>query len=313
VHTRIVRLAVLAALGTLAAGCVELGVVGDGTSVSVGKPSGGRVIDGVRLPNQGEGFFTRPVWASRGQRYGTDELIDLLAGVSRRMIARVKDTRLVIADLSGRGGGPARLWHRSHQSGRDVDLLYYVRKDGQAVEPDAMRAFDRNGVARDGSGITLDVARTWMLVKDLVTAYEAPVQYIFIYEPIAVKLIEHAQLIGEPEPVIAKVRRALKQPGDSAPHHDHMHVRIYCSEDDKLYGCRDMGPMDLWYERQAELEASEGGLAPVIAAAFGSSTTAVTAAAAPLATAITTAPQKTDLRSFGRLLRTRSPKLLRWR
>ena len=48
------------ALALLAlAGCAELGVISDGTSISVGKPSRGHLIDGSRLPDRGEGFTTR--------------------------------------------------------------------------------------------------------------------------------------------------------------------------------------------------------------------------------------------------------------
>ena len=42
-------------------------------------------------------------------------------------------------------------------------------------------------------------------------------QWVFMYEPIAARLIEHAEAIGEPEALIARARQALKQPGDSAP------------------------------------------------------------------------------------------------
>ena len=48
------------------------------------------------------------------------------------------------------------------------------------------------------------------------------------------------------------VRIALKQPGDSARHDDHMHVRVYCSKSDREFGCVDMGPMELLAEREAE-------------------------------------------------------------
>jgi hypothetical protein len=65
VHTILAVRRAVAALALLAA-CAELGVVGDGTSISVGRPSSGRIVDGSRLPNSGEGFFTREVWATRG-------------------------------------------------------------------------------------------------------------------------------------------------------------------------------------------------------------------------------------------------------
>jgi penicillin-insensitive murein endopeptidase len=240
-------------LAVVLAGCAELGVVSDGTSISVGKASNGYLIDGARLPDHGEGFTTRDVWRARDNRYGTDELIDLVVGVARRMRRQVPGVQLVIADLSGRGGGERYAFHRSHQSGRDADFLYYLRDaSGQPFEPDAMHVFDAAGRARDGSGLIVDVPRTWLLVKDLITAPEAPVQWIFLYEPLARRLLDHAARIGEPEALVARARKTLKQPGDSARHDDHMHVRVYCSTADRTYGCVDLGPMELLAERQAE-------------------------------------------------------------
>jgi penicillin-insensitive murein endopeptidase len=242
----------LASIGAVA-GCAELGVVTDGTSVSYGRPSRGYLIDGVKLPDRGEGYTTRPVWAERGNRYGTNELVALLKSVSKRMRPRARDTRLVIADLSNKGGGAAHTFHRSHQTGRDVDILYYMRDaDGKPFEADAMRVFDRKLVAKDGSGITVDIPRTWLLVKELLTAEEAYVQYIFMYQPIAQKVIEYAQSKQEDPILIARAIRACRQPGDSAPHNDHMHVRIYCPEADRQFGCVDIGPLELLAERQAE-------------------------------------------------------------
>jgi penicillin-insensitive murein DD-endopeptidase len=241
------------ALAAVLAGCAELGVVSDGTSISVGKPSRGYLVQGARLPDRGEGFTTREVWLARENRYGTDELIDLVVGVSRRMHRLVPDVQVVVADLSGRGGGERYAFHRSHQTGRDADLLYYVRDvAGRPFEPDAMRVFNPAGRARDGSGITVDVPRTWLLVKELLTAPEAAVQWIFMYQPLANRLIEYAQQIGEPEALIARARKTVRQPGDSARHDDHMHVRVYCSADDRAYGCVDIGPMEMLAEREAE-------------------------------------------------------------
>jgi len=169
------------------------------------------------------------------------------------MKAQVRDVKLVVADLSGKGGGERIAFHRSHQTGRDVDLLYYMRDaNGQPFEPDAMHAFDARARARDGSGITVDIPRTWALVREPLTAPEAPVQWIFMYQPIALRLIEHAEKIGESEALVARARKACRQPGDSARHDDHMHVRVYCSAADRAYGCVDIGPMELLAEREAE-------------------------------------------------------------
>ena len=241
------------ALGiALLAGCAELSL-SDGTSISVGRASNGYLLAGARLPDHGDGFVTREVWRARNNRFGTDELIDLVTAVAHRMRAQVPGVKLVVADLSARGGGERVAFHRSHQTGRDVDLLYYMRDAaGQPFEPDAMHVFDGAARAVDGTGLTIDVPRTWALVKELITAPEAPVQWIFMYEPIAQQLLAHAQKIGEPDAVLARARATLKQPGDSARHDDHLHVRVYCAPADVRYGCVDMGPMELLAERAAE-------------------------------------------------------------
>jgi len=254
-----VRLAGLVCTLAALAGCAELGVISDGTSVSMGKPQRGWLVGGAKIPDRGEGFFTRETWKARGNRYGTDEMVDLLTAVSRRMATKVKQ-RLVIADLSRKRGGEAREWHASHQSGRDVDLLYYVRdKAGKQVEPDAMRVFDAAGNAKDGSGYTVDVPRMWLFVKEVLLAREAPVQWIFIFQPLADRIVAYAIDQKEPEALVAKAKRALKQPGNGAPHHDHMHVRIYCSKADLAYGCQNIGPMELMVERDAEQDNPELG------------------------------------------------------
>jgi penicillin-insensitive murein endopeptidase len=331
--------AVLALLTGLApAGCVELGVVTDGTSVSVGRPSRGRIVDAARIPERGEGFLTREIWKTRGNRYGTDELVDLLIGVSGRLLQTNGGVRLVVADLSGRGGGEARQWHRSHQNGRDVDLLYYLKdKNGKSFDNDAMHVVGPDLVARDGTGHTVDVPRMWNLVKELLTAPEAPVQWVFVYQPVANAIIEHAIKIGEPEALVERARLACKQPGDSAPHNDHLHVRVYCSYQDRAYGCVDIGPMEMLAAREAELEQQQQQIASALDVRPPTFTEAVQAqlpsSTQPSAAPSTTGPATTgpatlgpavispsaagasgsDLRSIQRLLRTGTYRLDLWR
>ena len=276
------------ALAFAAGGCVELGVVTDGSSISNGKPNRGRLIDGAKLPDQGAGYVTPETWKTRGNRYGTHELISLIKGVGKRTRKKFRDARLVVADLSGNNGGENRAFHRSHQNGRDVDLIYFERDaTGKAVEPDVMRVFDAKLTAKDGSGITLDVPRTWALVKDLLTAQEAYVQYIFMYRPIAEALIEHATKAKESDLILARASKALKQPGDSAPHNDHMHVRVYCAPSDRMYGCQDIGPLDLLAERETEaretVEAIARALPPADVPVDDSSSTETAQSVAALA------------------------------
>lgn len=300
-HTGAVR-SLCAALLVVAAGCAELGLVPDGTSVSVGKPSNGYLVDAKRLPDRGEGYRTQEVWRARGNRYGTDELLDLITGVGRRMAREVTGVKLVVADLSSQGGGAARAWHRSHQSGRDVDLVYYMRgADGKPWEADAMRVFGPDGVAKDGSGISIDVPRTWLLVKNIVSAPEARVQWVFMFEPIAAKLLDHARQIGEPEALIARARQTLKQPGDSARHDDHLHVRVYCADRDRPFGCVDIGPMEIYDERVAEDAARASALPAAIAMLAGDG--ARTGGTQVTTTAAAAAATTTDLAKFGKKLR----------
>ncbi len=320
-HSGIVRavLAVLALASVAASGCAELGVVTDGSSISYGKPSRGYLIDGVKLPDKGDGYTTRDVWAQRGNRYGTDELVDMLKAVAHRMRGKVKDVRLVVADLSNNGGGPEHLFHRSHQSGRDVDLLYYMRDAaGNPFEADSMRVFTKTLWAKDKSGIRVDVPRTWLLVRELLTAPEATVQYIFMYQPIAEKLIEYAQSINEDPVIVARAVKACRQPGDSAPHNDHMHVRVYCANDDRQFGCVDIGPLELLAEREAEQQKTLQTIADALPRGDDSTTGAETAAQAwagtpapaivaspPEVSSASTAPSA----SFSSLLRARADRI----
>ena len=225
------------------AGCAQLGVIGDGTSVSVGRTNGGVILDPARVPDDGDGFWAPPIWRARGARFGTDELVDLIASVGRRVAQAAPGPRLGVGDLSGLKGGDSA-HHRSHQSGRDVDLvMFYTDLAGKPIESDAMYV-----LGDDGRGVThpvkLDVARQWVLVKALITAPEAQVQRLFIYEPLALLLLDHARAIGEPEALLDRARIVLRQPGDSARHDDHMHVRIFCPASDDAYGCINAGDIE---------------------------------------------------------------------
>ena len=152
-------------------------------------------------------------------------------------------------------------------------------------------------------------------------------QWVFMYEPIARRLIEHAVQIGEPEALIARARKACKQPGDSARHDDHMHVRVYCSSADRAYGCADIGPMELLAERQAEpspvaalrtalttsrVAATSGDATPVASEPAGSSAADAAPAVPALGTSLLAAPSAAGIlepQNLGRALRTPTDRL----
>ena len=45
-------------------------------------------------------------------------------------------------------------------------------------------------------------------------------------------MLEYAISSGAPKSLVARAALILRQPGDSAPHDDHMHVRIFCPQND---------------------------------------------------------------------------------
>ncbi len=108
-------------------------------SEALGIPSAGRLVNGVRLPQDGEVFFTwdpvRKEVPNRSWRlWGTDRAVRMTLQVVRDL-ARDDPAapRVGIGDLSRRNGGDfgakfGKLGHASHQNGLDIDV-YYPRLD----------------------------------------------------------------------------------------------------------------------------------------------------------------------------------------
>lgn len=229
-------------------GCAALGGVNDGTSLAYGALNEGLLIHGIRLPEHGDGYRIPPSWVHRGSSFGTDELVSLVVHAARRVDSELPGSKLYVADLSPMHGGWTR-WHRSHQNGRDADLLFFAvdEKGRAAPPPDTMPKFDPNGHARmpgrPATTLTFDIPRNWALVRALLEAPDVDVQYLFISEPLKQLLLTHATAHGEPLDLIEKADAILHQPEDSAPHDDHLHLRIHCPASDRSLGCREQGPM----------------------------------------------------------------------
>jgi len=232
----------LIAIGSMV-GCASLVRMDDGTSLAYGTNSNGRLLNGVELPIQGDGYVVPPTWAKRGNNWGTDELVGLIVRTGRRLAEEIPESPFYVADLSPERGGSS-VWHHSHQNGRDADLLFYARDaEGRpAAPPPQMPVFLEDGRTADGA-LTFDVERNWRLVRALIDDPAVDVQYLFIYQPLADKLLAHAKALGEPTDVIARAAALLKQPGDSLKHDDHLHVRIFCPATDRPLGCKDRGPL----------------------------------------------------------------------
>jgi murein endopeptidase len=122
-------------------------------SLAVGDPAAGRLVRGVRLPSEGEHFFTWDPVKRRSpnrawRRWGTDRLVRLTLRIAREYHeAHPGAARMAVGDLSRpRGGnfGPqfGYIGHASHQNGLDVDV-YYPRRDGRERAPRDASQIDR--------------------------------------------------------------------------------------------------------------------------------------------------------------------------
>jgi penicillin-insensitive murein endopeptidase len=242
-------------LGALGSGCVHRGFFTDGSTVAMGRADRGVLRGGRAIPPAGKGFVTPPVWVERGNRYGTDELVALI----ERAAARVADVHpggiLGVGDLSRRGGGSMQ-FHKSHENGRDADLIFYAVDPVSTVPlppADAMPRYNRHLESRAPyeqpveavSPRIFDLARNWALVAALVSDAETEVEYLFISERLKEKLLAYAHESGAPADVITRAQWALRQPRHALPHDDHLHLRIRCAPNDRAQGCVDEGPVHI--------------------------------------------------------------------
>jgi penicillin-insensitive murein endopeptidase len=219
-----------------------------GIGGSVGLPHRGVLTGGEQLSVRGDGFRT---FRDDDSRWGTPRLVSVI----RRASAEVERARpggapLVVADLSLRHGG-FHVRHRSHRSGRDVDLLFYVTTpDGRSVVNPGFVGFGHDGLAKADAGgrrfVRLDMPRQWLLVRALLTDQDAHVQWLFVARWLEALLIEYAQARGEDPELIWRAELVLRQPSDSLTHDDHIHMRLACSPAEAVAGCEWTGPRWPW-------------------------------------------------------------------
>lgn len=243
----------------LGASCAFDGlVIEDQSGFSRGPGRYGVLYEGTRLAPLGEGYWIPPTWSRRGLNYGVDEMASLLVYTGRALQLRDENMVLAIGDISRAIGGRSP-WHRSHQTGRDVDLLFFVADtEGRLLVNDTMYRHNPDGSQRVGKKevphVQFDVKANWLLVEALLDNPVAEVQYIFVQNDLRQMLLDHALDIGVGRGLVARAAEVMRQPGDSAPHDDHFHVRIYCPPSDRSAGCQDAGQMR-WYKRDYKYQS----------------------------------------------------------
>ncbi len=212
-------------------------------SVSCGSVNRGALARAARLPTRGVGYIIPEPWRSRGLHYGTDELVGLIRRAAARVAGAHPGAILGVADLAHARGGRA-LRHLSHQSGRDADLHFYaLDQHGEPFVPDAaFPNYRDSGMAtsttygRRISARYFDLPRNWALIAALLTDDDAIVTHIFISTRIERWLLAYGQAIGAPPELLAHASAVMREPSDSSPHNDHLHLRIACTIDDFALG-----------------------------------------------------------------------------
>src|SRR5690606_22799169 len=177
----------------------------DLTSVSTGRTNRGFIRKPARLALRGVGWKVPQRWKDRGFQYGVDELVQAIERAAGRVRATDRRALLGVADLSKRRGGSS-VWHRSHQSGRDVDVLFYtIDERGRPLPPPEhdMIRFDAKGEPfldpRAKVGYTeigwekrrFDAKRNWQFVGALLTDPSIRVQWIFVSEALEARMLAY--------------------------------------------------------------------------------------------------------------------------
>jgi penicillin-insensitive murein DD-endopeptidase len=244
------------------AACSTPSALAPGLQGSVGVPHSGFLTNGKELPSEGKGFKWK---SSADHHWGVPRLVSLIEEAAGHVDELRPGTRPVhVGDLSAQFGGALMPKHRSHRTGRDVDMLFYVTTlEGVPVANDGFVKIgpDGLGVSNAGRFVRFDVDRQWLLIRSLVDSKHAHVQWVFVSRVLEALMVEHAIALGEPAALIQKAQQVMQQPGDSLPHDDHIHVRVACEADEYAHGCEGGGPTWAWIPRPAKrIEASASEL-----------------------------------------------------
>lgn len=211
-------------------------------SISVGRHNAGRLLFSRALLDSEHVRLKRP---DGGTNHGTDEMVALIERAAAQVAERYPGHRLTVGDLSRHRGGRFSP-HRSHRTGRDADIGFYVvDTDGNPVHLDRFVDMRPDGTSRRDPSHRFDVERNWALVEALVGQTDVPVQYMFVWRPLRQRLLDHAASIGAPQELIDRAAIVLDQPSRGGRHDDHFHTRIYCAADDRPR-CLDEQPFHAW-------------------------------------------------------------------
>lgn len=198
-------------------------------SQSVGAPNRGRLLRGVRLRGNDALVAQRS-----STQWGTAELVSLIERAAARVQEEAPGPRLLVGDLSARRGGRLRP-HRSHQTGRDADLGFFLTdEDGRPVEAPRFLRLDEHGCATErGVAYCLDARRTFLLIAALLDDPKTRVQWILVAADLRQRILAAGRRLDVSPELMERVEEATAPRSGSEEHRSHLHVRISCPEDDR--------------------------------------------------------------------------------
>lgn len=188
---------------------------------SIGRPNDGRLAGGRCMRPEGPGFLQRKPEAA----CGTDEAVLLLTFALGEVLREYPDTPpVIVGALSRPEGGPLKP-HKSHQSGRDVDIGLY------AVNGRPLSTFAELAPSET------DFEKTFFLMVNLLAT--GRVRMILVNYALQPHLYRAAQAMGYDEQQLAWIfqypRGSRVKAGvirHSRGHKRHFHVRFACPVDD---------------------------------------------------------------------------------
>jgi penicillin-insensitive murein DD-endopeptidase len=194
---------------------------------SLGSPTDGHLVGGMHL-DETTYVHVVPADTPGDVRWGLQPLVTMLERCARAVRRQFPGTITSVGHLSREGGGSVEQ-HRSHESGRDADVGFFVRNAAgtQLLESHFVR-FKGDGTAVGWPGAYFDEPKNWALVSSLLSDPQAHVTHIFISAPLRGRLLGYAEKIGALSALRMRAAEILQQPHGTLPHDDHFHVRIGC-------------------------------------------------------------------------------------
>lgn len=196
-------------------------------SLSIGSPTDGWQLRAKKLT------ASKELWIqdkSVPYAYGHPALVLMLRRTAKQIARQSPGSVLLVGDLSREFGGPL-YGHKSHQSGRDADVGFFVTdRDGKPQNARRLLRFDKHGEARDKSGLRFDDYRNWLLVQLWLKDSRAELEHVFVARHLRQRLLDFARARPAFRHHVAGASQFLRQPTNGLPHDDHFHVRIACPE-----------------------------------------------------------------------------------